>query len=135
MGQFPKILEALNAAALVPAIICLVLLVRYIRAAAIARGLRPYGWIHLPPSMNLALAMLIFDVAVIMRLLVTVAWYAIGLQIIPVQAMFLIAIILIIFGLLCKIRALTQPDYGRISWVLSMIGTIVAGSFWILLFW
>lgn len=118
-----RLLESLNGAAIFTGLIVLIWLGRYFRKEAIRRGLRPYDWLKLPPSMNLALAMFIFDAAISFRLATTVIWYAIGEKLIPIQTLFIVAILGIIVGWLCKIKALTEPEYGKLPWILSMILT------------
>jgi len=124
-----RILAALNAAALVPAVVFLILASRYLIRESTRRGLHPLNWFNLPHSMNLALAMVIFDIFVILRLGTTVLWYMIGQKILPIELMFLVSIIGIIVGLLCKIRALTEPEYGRLPWLGSAVLTILAAVF------
>src|SRR5258708_20127512 len=124
-----RILGALNAAALIPAVIFLVLASRYLIRESIRRGLHPLNWFNLPHSMNLALAMVIFDIFVILRLGTTVLWYMLAQRIISINLLFLISIIGIIIGLLCKIRALTEPDYGNLPWLGSAILTVLAAVF------
>ena len=125
-----RLLEALNGAAVLPGLILLVLLTKYFRREAIRRGLRPMAWFRLPPSMQLALALFIFDAGATLRLGTTWFWYLIGRRLVPMEMMFLLAILVMITGLLCKIRALTEPDYGRAPWLIS---TIVTGILAVLL--
>jgi len=124
-----RILAALNAAALVPTVVFLILASRYLIRESTRRGLHPLNWFNLPHSMNLALAMVIFDIFVILRLGTTVLWYMIGPKILPIELMFLISITGIIIGLLCKIRALTEPEYGRLPWLGSAVLTVLAAFF------
>lgn len=124
-----RILAALNAAALVPAVVFLVLASRYLTRESTRRGLHPLNWFNLPHSMNLALAMVIFDIFVILRLGTTVLWYMIGQKIMPIDLLFLVSITGIIVGLLCKIRALTEPGYGRLPWLGSAVLTVIAAVF------
>ncbi len=121
-----KLLQALNGAAVVPAAICMVLLSLYLCRESRRRGLRAMDWFHLPPSMNLVLAMFLFDVGVIFRLGATWAWYFFGEDMVAVESAFAIAIAAITVGVLCKIRALTEPDYGRAPWVASCAATAAA---------
>lgn len=124
-----RTLQALNAAALIPAVIFLFLASRYLIRESIRRGLHPLNWFNLPYSMNLALAMVIFDIFVILRLGTTVLWYMLGQRITSIDLMFLVSILGIIVGLLCKIRALTEPDYGKLPWLGSAILTVLATVF------
>lgn len=124
-----RTLQALNAAALIPAVIFLVLASRYLIRESIRRGLHPLNWFNLPHSMNLALAMVIFDIFVILRLGTTVLWYMIGQKILPIELMFLVSVTGIIVGLLCKIRALTEPDYGKLPWLGSAVLTVLTAVF------
>jgi hypothetical protein len=129
--QEEKMLQALNGAAMLPALACLVLLSLYLCREARRRGLRSMDWIRLPPSMNLVLAMFVFDVGVCLRVMAGWLFYLTGQSVRPLEHLFSVAIFLIIVGLLCKIRALTEPDYGKAPWFIVSALTVIA----ILLFW
>lgn len=119
-----KLLEVLNEtenrAAIFPAVVLLVLLGRYLSREAIRRGIHPLKWHLLPPSMNLALAMFIFDFGVTIRYVATAFWYARGENIATLLGVFNLAIGIMIVGLLCKIKAITEPEYGRWPWFFTM---------------
>ena len=123
-----RLLEILNGVALIPATILLLLMVRYLIAESVRRGLHSFSWFHLPPSMNLVLAMFFFDLAIMLRLIATFLWYLIGQRLFPIQMLFFVAIIGLIIGLLCKIRAITEPEYGRLPWFATMMVTIAVAA-------
>lgn len=119
-----RILEILNGAALMPVTICLVLLTTYLCREAVRRGLHALDWWHLPPSMSLALAMFVFVAFVGLRYLATVIFYSIGQQVQPLAILFVFSIIGMIIGLLCTIKAITEPEYGKMPWMVSVGATI-----------
>jgi hypothetical protein len=119
-----RVLEILNGAALLPVMICLFLLGSYISREAVRRGLHALDWWHLPPSMSLAFAMFIFVAFVGMRYAATVVFYSIGQRVAPLGVLFGFAIVGMIIGLLCTIKAITEPDYGKLPWMASTLATV-----------
>ena len=119
-----RVLEILNGAALLPVMICLVLLGRYISLEAVRRGLHALDWWHLPPSMSFALAIFIFMAFVGMRYLATVIFYSIGQNVAPLAVLFGFAMVGMIIGLLCTIKAITEPEYGKLPWLASTAATL-----------
>lgn len=120
-----QVLRVLNGAAVVPAFILLGVLILYLCRESVRRGLNPLGWFHLPPSMNLALAVFVLVAFLALRVATTWSWYLIGGKILTLQMTFAVAIVGIIVGLLCIIKAITAPDYGRWPWLATMMATIV----------
>lgn len=121
-----RLLQALNGAAILPALGCLVLLSIYLCREARRRGLRSMDWFRLPPSMSLVLAMFVFDVGVCLRVAAAWIYFLTGQRLKPLEHLFSVAIFLIIVGLLYKIRALTEPDYGKAPWVAVSLLTALA---------
>ena len=126
MTSVDKILQVLNDVALLPSIVCLFLFGTYFSRESRRRGLRALDWLHLPPSMNLGLAMFIFDIGICLRISAAWLWFFAG-GIIPVQLLYILANISILIGFFCKIRALTEPDYGPRPWLVVMILTSLVG--------
>lgn len=117
-------LELLNGGAITPEIICLVLLGRYLVNESKRRGLRAFDWLKLPPSMNLILAVFISDLGVFLRSATVWHWRHFtrapdftG----PETFIMMIGAVLVVLGPLCKVRALTEPDFGRRPWVTSAL--------------
>lgn len=120
-----RMLEILNGAALLPVTICLVLLGDYLSREAVRRGLHALDWWHLRPSMSLALAMFVFVSFVGMRYATTVVFYSIGQKVTPLAVLFGFAIVGMIIGLLCTIKAITEPDYGKMPWIAATMATLI----------
>ncbi len=116
-----NLLELLNGAAVVPGLIVIALLTRYIVKEAKRRGLHPLNWGRFPPGMNLVLAMFLFVIGVWGEKVSKWAWRAFGAGPfgISLTASLIFFGFLIIIGLLCKIRALTRPDFGNWPWLAS----------------
>lgn len=119
--------ELLNGSSVAPILLLQVLLSRYLAIEARKRGLRWWGWHRLPPDMDLVLAMFVFDAGVLARSFVSWAWRFFGAQDLAsaesaglVAGAFLIAV-----GALCKIRALTRPEYGNGPWLAASAATAV----------
>ena len=123
------ILETLNGAAIVPGVICTILFTRYMVKETHRRGLRGLDWFHLPPSMDLILAMFLFNSAVLGERVVKWIWRrffgADDVNAGEAAGMILFGSVIIIASL-CKIRALTRPDYGNGPWLVSVAATIGA---------
>lgn len=114
-------LEILSGGAITPELVCLVLLTIYLSKEAKRRGLRRRDWFKLPPSMNLILAMFVYDVGVFLRSGTIWAWrrFAGGAgDFNSIEGLLLVlGGALIVLGSLCKIRALTKPDHGDGPWL------------------
>lgn len=128
-----RILAVLNGAAIFPALVGLVLLALYLARESRRRGLRSMDWLKLPPSMNLVLAMFIFDVGVCLRMVATWIWYASGEQLAAIENLLGLTYLVMTIGQLCKIRALTQPDYGTVPWLVVSVLTVTTASLLFLL--
>jgi hypothetical protein len=121
------LLEVLNGSAITPELLLLLILTRYLMRTSREYGLSPLDWFHLPPHMDLILAMFICDIGLFARSVITWAWRFFGEgDFNSAQAAGLIAGgLLITIGLLCKIRALTYPNDGNTPWLLATAVTIV----------
>lgn len=121
-------LEVLNGSAVVPEWIWLAILGNYLSMESKRRGLRFFDWLHLPPSMNLILAVFLFDAAIVTRSVVIWGWrrfdHAGDFGAVQTAAL-IISGIFIMLGILCKIRALTHPDYGNGPWLAASAVTVV----------
>lgn len=122
-------LEILNGGAVTPELIWLGMLTIYLGKEARRRGFRWWNWFHLPPSMDLMLAIWIFDAAIVARSWVVWAWRRFDdggdfaewhLAALTVSGFFILA------GALCKIRAWTRADYGNWPWLVSCLLTIIS---------
>jgi hypothetical protein len=122
-------LEILNGGAVTPELIWLAMLTIYLAKESRRRGLRWFQWFHLPPSMNLILAIFVFDAAIVSRSWVIWAWrrFDEAGEFGPMQtAALTVSGFFILAGTLCKIRAWTHPDYGNGPWLLSCAVTVLA---------
>lgn len=123
-------LQILNGSAVAPEVLWLVLLAVYLSRESRRRGLRWFNWFALPPSMNLMLAIFIFDAAILTRTTVIWAWRRFDLagQFGPAQATVLIVSgSFVLIGSLCKIRAMTHPDFGNWPWLAATAITVTSG--------
>lgn len=123
-------LELLNGGAVTPEAIWLVLLTIYLTKEARRRGLHRFDWLHLPPSMNLILAIYICDAGVTLRSVTVWYWRRFGggsADFGPIETGLLtIGGGLIVAGFLCKIRAITAPDHGDGPWITAMLASAIA---------
>lgn len=122
-------LEMLNGGAITPETIWLVLLGIYLARESKRRHLRAFDWFSLPAGMDLILAVFISDAGVQIRSLTIWTWRRFGgagefshLQ----TGLLTLGGALIVIGSLCKIRALTRPEYGNGPWFLAMALTGIA---------
>lgn len=122
-------LEILNGGAVTPELIWLCIITVYLVKESHRRGLHPLDWFHLPPSMNLIVAIWIFDAAIATRSWVVWAWRRFDgggefamwhLTALTVSGLF------ILVGTLCKIRAWTHPDYGNGPWLAACGATVLS---------
>lgn len=122
-------LEMLNGGALTPETLWLVLLGTYLVRESKDRGLNPFDWFHLPPSMDLIVAVFICDAGVQIRSLTIWYWRRFGGagEFTQVET-FLLTLggALIVMGYLCKIRAWTYPDHGNRPWLVAAASTAAA---------
>lgn len=129
-------LELLNGAGMIVDGIFLAWGVVYLRREATRRyGSTPF-WefvLRTPPHMNFIVAVLVHDAGVWLRSLVIWSWrrFSGGGDFTVAQAGLLAAgALLIVVGGLCKIRAVTKPDYGDAPWLtcLYLLAIFLAGS-------
>lgn len=122
------LLQILNGSAVLPELIWITLLSIYLSKESKRRGLHWFNWFALPASMNLMLAIFIYDFAILIRTIVIWAWrrFDLAAQFGPSQQIVLIAAgSLVLIGALCKIRAWTHPDYGNGPWLAATAITIL----------
>lgn len=129
------LLELLDGGGMVIEAFFILFLLMYLRKETLRRGIGIKEWYHfdLPPSMNLAIAVLVFDFGVFLRTAVIWAWRKFygAAEFNPNQIMLLsFAAVVIILGGLCKIRAVSFPDYGHFPWLMTalMILLFILGS-------
>ncbi len=122
-------LEILNGGAVTPELIWLCILTVYLCKESKRRDLHPLDWFHLPPSMNLILAIFIFDAAIVSRSWIIWGWrrFDAAGDFGPMQTLALsISGFFILAGTLCKIRAWTHLDYGNWPWLVAGIATALS---------
>lgn len=128
-----RFLEILSGGGIVPAVMWLTLLTLYLTRESERRGLSALDWLHLPPSMNLILALYLADIGVLLFLVWLWRMFAGAGTFGPLQSLLLMtAGAFVVIGGLCKIRALTAPDHGNLPWFLAGCATLLVMS--ILLF-
>lgn len=122
--DYAFLLEILNGGAITPELIWLSMLTVYLVREARRRGLHWFDWLHLPPSMNLILAIFITDAGVTLRSVTVWLWRRRGgggdfsfFQ----SGLLIVGGGMLVLGYLCKIRALTSPDHGDMPWFVSGI--------------
>lgn len=122
-------IEFINGLAITPGLLWLVMIAIYLSKEAKRRKLHPLDWFSLPPSMDFMLAIFISDLGMWIRSFVAWLWSRRGGgEFTKLDILFLGgASALIIFGALCKIRALTRPDHGSNPWLVAMCWTVVMG--------
>lgn len=123
-------LELLNGAGMVLEFCFLSLMALYLWKETRRRNLGFFEWSHghLPPSMNFAIAVMVCDGGVWVRAVVIWAWRRIfgGGDFSNWQAAALaFGALLIVTGSLCKIRAISKPEYGNMPWVLAAVATVI----------
>lgn len=122
-------LELLNGAGMVLEFCFIGLMLMYLWRETRRRGLAFADWIggKLPPSMNLAIAVVVCDCGVWVRTIVIWAWrefYGGGDFGNWQAAALVLGALLIVVGSLCKIRAVSKPDYGDGPWMLAAAATL-----------
>lgn len=110
-------LELLNGCGMVVEVIFLVWMAKYILKEARARHLTWRQWVRgdLPYSVNFVVAVFFFDSGVCLRSIVIWAWRRFaGAGDFGVVQLALLAVggVLIVFGGLCKLRGVTNPDFS-----------------------
>lgn len=129
--DYRLLLEILNGGAITPELMWLVLLSVYLVREAKRRGLHFLDWFHLPPSMNLILAIYICDLGVVMRSVTVWTWRRFGSAADFTLMQSWLLIIgggLIVLGTLCKIRAITAPDHGDGPWFVAGALTLLVAA-------
>lgn len=115
-------LELLNGAGTVVSAFFLASMVRYLWNETIRRklGVRQWLTMSLPPSMNFGAAVVLFDVGVWVRSVDIWIWrrfFGAG-DFNALQLIILVAgAFAIVLGGLCKVRAITRPDFGDGPWL------------------
>lgn len=116
-------LELLNGAGMVLEFCFLSWVAVYLWRETRRRGLTWRDWFfRMPPSMHLAVAIMVFDGGVFMRSSVIWIWRRyLGAGDFSVLQLSLLGYggMLIVVGSLCKIRAISKPDYGDGPWLIS----------------
>lgn len=108
----------------------LALIGMYLAEETRRRKLRARDWLfRLPVSMHFAVAVAVFDVHVFGKDLLVWQWRRYGhagafshVQIVALVLLGLLGVV----GALCKIRAISRPDYGDGPWLLALL---VAAAF------
>lgn len=113
-------LELLNGCGMVVEVIFLAWMAQYLRNEARTRHLTLRQWMRgdLPYSVNFVVAVFFFDTGVCLRSIVIWVWRRFtGASDFGVVQLSLLAIggVLIVFGGLCKLRGVTNPDF-RGTW-------------------
>lgn len=120
-------LEILNGGAVTPESLWLVLLAIYLSKESKRRGLRCLDWFHLPPSMNLIVAIFVCDAGISLRSFTIWTWrrfFSDGGHMNGAHAAAMIlGSCLVLIGTLCKVRAITEPDHGKWPWIFATIST------------
>jgi hypothetical protein len=120
-----RLLEILNGVQLIPALLLIVLFMHYLSRESVRRGLPPWAWLKFPPSMSLALASFVLVTSLTLHMVGTSIWYRVGQKLLPVQMIYLVSDIGIITGMLCMLRTITAPDYGRAIWFITLVTVVV----------
>jgi len=126
--KWESFLEILNGGTVTPDLIWMILLGFYLSRESKRRGLHALDWFHLPPSMNLVLAVFICDLGVWIRSSTLWIWRYLGASDFTKldTGLLIFGGVLIVVGYLCKIRALTEPDHGRKPWLIAGAMTVIA---------
>ena len=122
------LLELFNGGSVLLEGVFLLWALRYLWLEKRRRNLRLLDWARFPPSMGFIVAVMTFDFASWLRSLVIWSWrrfYHSG----EFMQWHLILLVLAggigIVGALCKIRAVTKPDYGDEPWLICLALTLV----------
>lgn len=125
----PFLLELFNGGSVLLEGLFLLWALRYLWLEARRRNLMLIArWRNLPPSMSFIVAVIVFDFSSWLRSVVVWTWrrfYDSG----PFQDwhlyMLLVAGMIGTIGALCKIRAVTKPDYGSEPWLICLALVLV----------
>lgn len=123
-------LELINGGAMVLSMFFLVFLGMYLWREVRARKLTLNDWVHgrFPVSINLAIAILVFDFGALIRAHVIWVWRSFyGAEDFgSIQAISLtIGAAFMVVGALCKIRAVTRLTFGDWPWLASAVTALV----------
>lgn len=126
----PFLLEIFNGGSVLLEGLFILWAVRYLWVEARRRQLVLADWTRLPPSMAFIVAVIVFDFSSWLRAVVVWSWRwfydANAGSFTHWQLMLLIAAEVIgVTGALCKIRAVTKPDYGDTPWLVCF-GVVLA---------
>lgn len=116
----PILLELFNGGSVLLEGLFLIWAIRYLWLETRRRRLGFRDWLNLPPSMALVVAVIVFDFSSWLRSLVVWSWrrfYDAGAFVDWHTNTLLLAGAIGVVGALCKIRAVTQPDYGSAPWL------------------
>lgn len=116
-------LELLNGAGVVLEFCFLSWMALYLWRESRRRNLKARDWLfRLPPSMHLAVAIFVFDSGVWLRSAVIWMWrrffHAADFSALQLGLLGVGGFVLVV-GSLCKIRAITKPDFGNGPWLMS----------------
>ena len=122
-------LELLNGAGMVLETCFLSCMALYLFREVRRRQLSVRDWVFdLPPSMHLAVAIFVFDFGVCLRSAVIWIWrhfYKAGDFGLIQMSLLAYGGAIIVIGSLCKIRAITKPDFGNGPWLMSLAAMIL----------
>jgi len=130
-------LEVTSGSGVVPLFILMLILTNYLRIEKKRRqeaGLK-VSWLHPPPHMDFAIAVLVLIVGVLMNASVVWAWRRFfDATDFTMAQMALLGVgrTLILFGAVFIVRALTKPDYGNKVWTWTLLVTVMAGGLMII---
>lgn len=121
-------LELLNGGGMVVELFFLIYMVQYLWKETTRRGLGVRTWLagQLPPSMNFAVAVVVFDVGVWARSVDIWVWRRFfGAAPFNMTQIIILGLgaLAILLGSLCKVRAITKPDYGNGPWMVALGST------------
>lgn len=121
-------LELLNGAGMVVEFFFIGWMARYLWNETTRRKLTWRTWIagHLPPSMNFAVSVIVFDIGVWVRSVDIWVWrrfYEATAFNGPMILILGVGAVAIILGSLCKVRSITKPDFGNMPWMVAATAT------------
>ena len=124
----PILLEFSNGGVMVLEGLFLLWALRYLWLEYRRRNLSTKDWFKLPPSMSFIVAVIVFDFSVWLRAVAIWSWRKFyGAAAFPDWqiVLLLVAGVIGVVGALCKIRAVTKPDYGDEPWLICIAILIV----------
>lgn len=123
------LLELLNGCGAVLDAIFIYWLVRYLIRETRRREIPLRDWIsRIPPSMHFATAIVIHDIGVFIRAATLWSWrrfHGAGNIDLPILVLLAIGAIFIAVGAICKIRAVSHPDYGDSPWLFAIAAAAI----------